>query len=293
MKTQYLPVIDEIIEETVKIEKQDGIYAFLMPYAKDRPFRTQPARSCFLDGEIALMMGARRMLQEYPAYKQPMRERLDAIEQRMRSNPLMAMESYPNECWTYDHAVALAAFKVADRLDGTDHSQICKQWINMARKNLIDERTGLLISSYTVDGTALYGPEGSSIWMVAHCLQTVDAEFARDQYNRAKAELGRVTLGFSYGLEWPASWQGPMDVDSGMVVPGLGVSAASSGMAFIAAASFHDWEFLRALAGTLDMAGFPARNHGRLKYCASNQVGDAAVLYASVLGPLWERIGTL
>jgi hypothetical protein len=84
-----------------------------------------------------------------------------------------------------------------------------------------------------------------------------------------------------------------MDVDSGMVVPGLGVSAASSGMAFIAAASFHDWEFLRALASTLDMAGFPARDNGRLKYCASNQVGDAAVLYAAVLGPLWERIGTL
>jgi hypothetical protein len=26
----------------------------------------------------------------------------------------------------------------------------------------------------------------------------------------------------------------------------------------------------------------------QLKYCASNQVGDAALLYASVLGPLWE-----
>jgi hypothetical protein len=82
-----------------------------------------------------------------------------------------------------------------------------------------------------------------------------------------------------------------MDVDSGMVVPGLGVSAGSSGMAFIAAASFHDWDFLQALTTTLDMAAFPARQQGGLKYCASNQVGDAAILYAAVLGPLWERIG--
>jgi hypothetical protein len=44
------------------------------------------------------------------------------------------------------------------------------------------------------------------------------------------------------------------------------------------------------LATTLDMAGFPSRKDGQLKYCASNQVGDAAILYATVLGPLWARI---
>jgi uncharacterized protein YjaG (DUF416 family) len=37
------------------------------------------------------------------------------------------------------------------------------------------------------------------------------------------------------------------------------------------------------------MAAFPSRKNGQLKYCASNQVGDAALLYARVLGPLWER----
>src|SRR5437667_6437120 len=34
MKQQYLPIMDQIIQETVKIEKQDGMFAFLMPYAK-------------------------------------------------------------------------------------------------------------------------------------------------------------------------------------------------------------------------------------------------------------------
>jgi hypothetical protein len=36
LKAQYLPVMDEIIHETLKIEQQDGIYEFLMSYAKDR-----------------------------------------------------------------------------------------------------------------------------------------------------------------------------------------------------------------------------------------------------------------
>jgi hypothetical protein len=105
-----------------------------------------------------------------------------------------------------------------------------------------------------------------------------------------RRSLNWINLGFGYGLEWPASWQGPIDVDSGIVIPGLGISAGSSGMAFMAASSFHDWNFLRALLTTLDMAAFPSRQNGRLKYCASNQVGDATLLYASVLGPLWESI---
>jgi hypothetical protein len=288
-KEQYLPIIDQIIQETVKIEQQDGMYAFLMPYAKDRAYVVKPARSLFLDGEIALMMGARRMLQEQPGYKQPMIERLNLIEQRMRSNPLMALESYPDECWTFDHAVALAAFKVADRLDGTDHSDLCKQWIATAKDKLVHQATGLLVSSFQTDGTPLDGPEGSTIWMVVHCLQVVDEPLARDQYQRARKELGRITLGFGYGVEWPASRQGPRDIDSGIVVPVFEVSAGSSGMAFVAASAFHDWNFLQALATTLDMAAFPSRKHNQLKYCASNQVGDAAMLYATVLGPLWER----
>jgi hypothetical protein len=288
-KEQYLPIIDQIIQETLKIEQQDGIYAFLMSYAKDRPYRVQPARSLFIDGEIALMMGARRTLQEQPAYKQPMTERLNLIEQRWQASPILAAESYPDECWTFDHAVALAAFKVADRLDGTDHSALSKRWIATAKERLVHKPTGLLVSSYETDGTPLDGPEGSTIWMVAHCLQVVDEPFARDQYQRARKELGRITLGFGYGVEWPASWQGPRDIDSGAVIPVLEVSAGSSGMALMAASSFHDGEFLQALATTLDMAAFPSRTSGRLKYCASNQVGDAAMLYAAVLGPLWER----
>jgi hypothetical protein len=289
LKAQYLPVIDQIIRETIRIEKQDGMFAFLMPYAKDRHYVVRPARSLFLDGELALMMGARRMLEEEPAYRQPMTERLELIEQRLRANPMMALESYPDECWTFDHAVALAAFKIADRLDGTDHSDLCQEWIARAKEHLVHPATGLLISSYQTDGTQLDGPEGSTIWMVVHCLQVVDEAFARDQYERARKELGRITLGFGYGVEWPSSWQGPRDIDSGAVIPVFEVSAGSSGMALIAAASFGDGNFLQALATTLDMAAFPSRNHGQLKYCASNQVGDAAILYASVLGPLWDR----
>ncbi len=288
-KKAYLETMDRIVEETLRLEQEQGIYVFLMPYAKARPYVAQPARSLFLDGEIALMLAARRGLEEKPEYKSLLTERVNLITEGLRRSPHLALESYPDECWVFDHCVALAALKLADRLDGSDHADLCRDWIAMAKQKLVHRESGLLVSSFNADGIPMDGPEGSTIWMVAHMLQPVDAAFARDQYDRARKELGEVTLGFGYAHEWPQSWHGPADVDSGPIIPVLNISPGSSGMAFIGASAFGDEKFLTALAATLDFAAFPARQHGGLKYCASNQVGDSALLYATTLGPLWEK----
>ncbi len=52
-KPLYLQAMDQIIDETLRLEKQEGMYFFLMSYAKDRHYLVQPVHSLFLDGEIA------------------------------------------------------------------------------------------------------------------------------------------------------------------------------------------------------------------------------------------------
>jgi hypothetical protein len=289
-KQASLQTMDRIIDETLRLEQQKGIYFFLMPYAKDRPYVARPARSLFLDGEIALMLASRRILEEKPEYKPALTERVNLIVEGLRRSPHMVLESYPDECWTFDHVVALAAIRVADYLDGSDHTILIHDWIAMARKNLVHPESGLLVSSFTTDGSTIIGPEGSSLWMVAHGLHLLDEDFARDQYDRARRELAGSTLGFSYAREWPDSWKGPADIDSGPIIPVLEISAGSSGMAFIGASAFGDESLLASLNATIDFAGFPSRKKGALKYCASNQVGDAALLYAATLGPIWEKV---
>ena len=289
-KPLYLRTMDQVIDETLRLEKQEGMYFFLMAYARDRHYLVQPAHSLFLDGEIALMLASRRVVEEKPEYKSLLTERVNAIVERFQKNPRMLLESYPDECWMFDHCVALDAIRMADYLDGSNHSALIRDWIAMAKQKLVHRESGLLISSFMTDGTPLAGPEGSSIWMVAHCLQLLDEDFARDQYQRARKELGEITLGFGYAHEWPKSWKGEANIDSGPIIPGFEISAGSSGMAFIGASTFDDGIFLRSLAATLDFAAFPSRTHGRLKYCASNQVGDAALLYAATLGPLWQKV---
>lgn len=289
-KQEYLSVMDRIIAETLRLEKERGMYVFLMPYAKARPYLMQPARSHFLDGEIAMMLAARRIVEEKPDYRAPMQERVDLMLARMKAGPVLSAESYPDECWMFDNVAALAAVRMADHLDGTDHTDFVRRWVAMAKQKLVDPHTGMLISSYTLAGQPLDGPEGSSIWMGTYLLQLLDDDFAKDQYDRARKELRREMAGFAWSREWPASWKGQEDVDSGPVIPFFEISPGASGMAFIGASAFDDVKFLTPLASTLEFSAFPSRKGGRLKYCASNQVGDAVLLYAAVLGPLWDKV---
>jgi len=83
------------------------------------------------------------VLAEKPEYQPLLAMRIEMIIDRMKRSPVLAAESYPDECWLFDHAVALAAIKVADWLDGTDHSDFCRQWVAMARTKLIHPSTGL------------------------------------------------------------------------------------------------------------------------------------------------------
>jgi hypothetical protein len=287
-KAQCLEVMDQIIGETIRLEKERGLYFFLMPYARDKAWMQKPDRSQFIDGEIALMLGLRRALEEKAEYKALLTERVNKIVARMTNSPSLSAESYPDECWTFCNVVALDSIKTADYLDGTDHSALLKNWVANAKRMLVDPKSGLLISSYSLDGHPVAGPEGSSIWMVAHCLQLVDEDFAQDQYRRARTQLGRNALGFGYAAEWPKSWRNPANVDSGPVI--LDISPGSTGMAFLGASSFDDRSYLSSLATTIDFAAFPVLQDNRLKYSASNQVGDAVLLYSSVLGPMWTKI---
>ena len=166
-----------------------------------------------------------------------------------------------------------------DRVDGShEHAALATEWIAHAKAHLVEPRTGLLVSSYTYSGAVLDGPEGSSIWMSAANLLEFDEAFARDQWRRARKELGVTFLGFGWAREWPEGQPVRPDVDSGPIIPVLDASAGSSGLAFLGAAAFGDGSYLDALFASIELAGFRDRQTGR--YRASNEVGDAVLLYA-------------
>jgi hypothetical protein len=289
-RDRALARIDAIADATLATYERDGPHRFLLPYARARPFRYEKDRSVFVEGEIALVLAVRALLSNAPP--EPRLRTLTArIAEQLRAGPALSGESYPDECWTFCNTVALAALRIADRSLGTDHRPLAERWVAYAKAHLVDAETGLLVSSYTWDGRVLDGPEGSTIFMAAHNLRLVDAAFARDQYDRARALLGRDVLGFGYAREWPTFTVGRSDIDSGPVIPLLGASPGASGLALLGAGSFDDETAFRAFERSLELMGFPIVDETGRRYAAAGPMGDAVIFYAYEVGSLWTELG--
>jgi hypothetical protein len=292
-QARAIHVMDVVIDDTLALEAEHGHAHFLLPYAHRAPFRSGgEIRSVFVDGELAMMLAARQLVAPRAELDAPLEARVAETRALMEAGPMLSAESYPDECWTFCNTLALAALVAADTARGTDeHADFARRWVATAREHLVDDETGLLVSSFTHDGRALDGPEGTSIFMAAHDLLLVDADLARDQWARAKRELAGSTLGYGWAREWPASWESPADVDSGPIVPLFEASTGASGLAILGASAFGDRAYLAELLTSLALFAWPIEDETGLRYGASNAVGDAVFLYALTYGPLWERAG--
>lgn len=288
-ETAALAEIDAILEGTLHQEATHGPHSFLLPYGRARAFVDPGGRSVFVDGEIAMMLATRLQVAEDPRWHAMLGERIVHIDAAMERGPIGSAESYPNECWTFCNTTALAAMTLADPILGTDHRARVQAWLASAKAHLIDEETGLLVASYTWDGQTLDGPEGSTIWMVAHNLLLLDETFARDQYTRAREHLGRTASGLGWAREWPSTFDTRPDVDSGAVVPIVEASPGASGLAVLGAAAFDDESYRAALLRSLEFAASPEREGEQRWYGAAGRIGNAVVLYALRFGPLWAR----
>ena len=297
LRETYRAEVDAVIAEVRARPQQHFHLAYF-----EGTFEDRRGRSLFLDGEVLLMLAGRLAVWPDPARHAELVDLANVIVAEMAAGPALMGESYPNECWMFDNTLALAALAVTTHVlghpvDGAD--ALTRRWLANAAR-LTDPHTGLLVASTTWKGATLDGPEGSSAFAVAHFLDLVDAPMAQDQYDRAKRQLVVRPLGFAYAHEWPdaALWgkdplparAGMPDVDSGPVIPLVHAGAGASGMAILGAAAFHDDALLAELVTAMELAAFPERKNGTLRYRATNGLGDAVVLYAMAQGPLWRLV---
>jgi hypothetical protein len=289
-KDELLAVMDGIIEETLDDEAAHGQRYFLMAYADDAPFIDPDGRSVFVDGEIAMMLGARRLVREDPELATLHRERNASIVDQFEASPALLPESYPDEAWLFCNTNALVALRMADAMDDSDHSDLVDRWVARARRRLVEPSTGMLGSEFTWSGQVMDGPEGSSVWLVAVNLLVLDEAFGRDQYERAHEALVDDFMDLAYAREWGPGWQGPVDVDSGPIVPFLDASPSSSGFALMASRAFGDEPTHQALVRSLDVADTLVRVVPHMMSMADNAVGDAVLLHALTFGPLWRKL---
>ena len=285
-----IATLDAIIADTLADEAEHGQFWYLLPYANRDDFRGN-GRSLFVDGEILVMIGARRMIAD-DAWQDEMDERARIVVESLGASSAMPIaESYPDEGWMFCHAMAMIGLRMHEVLDGADHSEIKAAWLASIQENLVHRETGMLVSEFTMDGRPMDGPEGSSIWVVTVALQLIDPDLARQQYTLARQNLGGRILMMGYAKEWPESAVGPMDIDSGPLVPIIDASASSSGFALLASQAFGSRAWNRQLRRSLGAAFLAMKFDPYLAEVADNPVGQTVVLWGLSFGPMWEKMG--
>ncbi len=286
-RSRALETLDRVVDHSVSVDWRE----FLLPYGRGlKKFVQKPEASIMVDGEVSLMIGLRRLVEDSDDYvhRAEHKRLIDRCIRAIESNPLSLGESYPDECWLWCVPMALTSIKIYDVLEGTDHSELFARFGRHARESLIDPESGLFYSAVSLAGDVIHEPEGSTVWIGAWCLIPVLPELANDQYAIMKETLTGKLLFLRYGREWPVGKTGNWDIDAGFTPFGMG--PASTGFSLVAAKEMDDRDFFRRTLCLLNLVGVPQTEGGRTRYLSSNLVGDATFLLAKTTGPAWAEI---
>ena len=205
----------------------------------------------------------------------------ETMNRRLCQSRGFNLPTYPNEpIYIPDMLVAIVALdKYADLSGGTYRSTVGR-WIERAKRDWLDEDTGLLMSFLNEDGTKLYHAPVRGSYSALNCyyLTLIDEEFAREQYGRLKTLFWKD--GFVDGLKeyWDRScWLG-VDIDAGPIL----LELSPSGTAFFAgpATYFNDAEVRNAILRTAEIAGHTIELGNKRHYLLANiaLVGESIML---------------
>ena len=291
-RDENIQLMDVIIDDTLATEDREGQAHWLMAYWNPAA-AVGTGRSLFVDGEVLVMVTARRLLDDSrPDLRLETERRSALVRSNLTHGPTLGLaESYADEGWLFCHAMALLGLRAEEVLDGVDHSALFDQFESTARTRLLDpDGSGLLVSSFNMQAGMGDGPEGSSIWLASTALAVVLPELAAEQYTLARAALGRSILGLGYSREWSEGRASLEDVDSGPLVPVLEASTSASGFAIAAARMHGDQHWSDQLDEALGAAEALIRCSTELQRWASNPVGDAVIVWGQGVGPLFSRL---
>jgi len=177
-------------------------------------------------GYFNILLSLYRLLNPESRYAQLNEDVSKALMRRLERNPILTLETYPNERYPVDNCAVIASIGLYDRATGTDHSVLIKRWVENFKSRYIDKKTGLLIQTVGSKGEALGSPRGSGSTLGLYFLSYADPGFARDMYRAVKKELASTFFKFGVVREYPRGMlSGGMDIDSGPIVLGYGFSA--------------------------------------------------------------------
>jgi hypothetical protein len=277
LKQHNIPLIERCIEKILS----GKVKAFDKAFWGNDPINTLGIdtydHAAYL-GYFNILLSMNRLLNPESRYAQLNEDVSKALVRRLERNPILTLETYPNERYPVDNCAVIASIGLYDRATGADHSVLIKRWAENFKNRYIDKKTGLLIQAVGAKGEALDSPRGSGSALGLYFLSYADPGFAREMYTAVKRELASSCFQFGMVREYPRGiLSESMDIDSGPIVFGYGFSA--TGFTIAGSKIFRDRSYFKRLYATAHFAGAPYDKKGTKTFVTGGPLGTA-ILFA-------------
>lgn len=169
-----------------------------------------------------------------PTHIDFLREQTESLAAELDRSPHGVLDDYPGECYPGDVLMAVAAIRRADSVLGTDHSGFVTRAVRGFEGPMLDRRG---LPPYDADarrGIAFEPSRGCGISYSCMSAAYVWPERAVSWFARYEKYFWQESLGLRGFREFPRDLPGHawyVDVDSGPVLGGIGVSASAFGVA--------------------------------------------------------------
>lgn len=204
-----------------------------------------------------------------------------AMNRRLLESKGFNLPTYPGEpIYIPDMLVAIVALDKYSNLHNGKYKATVDRWVERARKDWVDKKSGLLVSFLKDDGTMYDDAPIKGAYSALNCyyLTLIDGDFAREQYIRLKSLF--LKNGLLCGLKeyWDRSFYFGFDIDAGPIVYEL----SPSGTAFLVGSTvfYNDSMISRRLLRTAEIAGHTFKIANKRHYLLAEfaLVGEAIML---------------
>lgn len=203
----------------------------------------------------------------------------ETMNRRILQSPVLNIPTYPDEpVYVPDMMVAIVALSDYSALNNGKYFSTVKGWINRAKSEWIDAKTGLLVSFLDNSGKIDAPVKGSYSALNCYYLTKIDPVFAKEQYDKLKTHFSQ-SFPASGIKEYHdrACWLG-IDIDAGPII--LNLSPSGTAFAIGSATFFNDTEFRKSLLRTAEIAGHTVKWNDKRHYLLGDiaLVGEAIAL---------------
>lgn len=215
---------------------------------------------------LAWMITSYKRVSDDKRYDNLLDKICSALYRRMLHQPNGNLPSFPNGIvFLPDMMFTLVSLNNYPKLTGNhpEYQEVVKRWLDNARRNLIDPKTGLLISLYYKNGRRGV-MMGSYSALNCSCLAFIDKDFARQQYELFKKHFARngKYCGFNEYLDGDRNLS--FHIDAGPII--YGMSPTGTAFSFGAATILEDWKFRQGMLNTCELAGKTLHSRGMSHY---------------------------